>query len=99
MNHTIFLIYKHTSNTNLSIVSLGYTMKKSYLTPEMTSISTSIPVSAVTARATASISSSDNVMITKIKNATEGLLSTCFNHLYNIVLPGPRGKENAHQCQ
>jgi hypothetical protein len=32
---------------------------------------------------------------TKIKSATEGLPSNYFNHLYNRVLPGPRGKENA----
>jgi hypothetical protein len=74
-------------------------MKKSYLTPEMASVSTSIPVSAMTTRATASISSSDNLMITKMKSATEGLSYNCFNHLFNRVLPRSRGKENGHQCQ
>ena len=49
--------------------------------------STSIPIST---------SSSDNAIVrTKIENATEGLSSNCFNYLFNRVLPGSRGKENA----
>jgi integrase len=31
----------------------------------------------------------------RIENATEGLSSNCFNHLFNRVLPGLKGKENA----
>ena len=42
-------------------------------------------------------SSSDNIIMInrKIENATEGLSSNCFNYLFNRVLPGSRGKENA----
>jgi hypothetical protein len=32
---------------------------------------------------------------TKIENATEGLSSNCFNHVFNRILPASRGKENA----
>jgi hypothetical protein len=64
-------------------------IKKSHLTPEMTS--TSIPVSAITTTTMSTLS--DNVMITKIKSATEGLSSNCFNHLFDRVLPVSR--ENA----
>jgi endonuclease III-like uncharacterized protein len=47
--------------------------------------STSIPIST---------SSSGNTIVrTKIENATEGLSSNCFNHLYNRILPASR--ENA----
>jgi hypothetical protein len=70
--------------------------------PEMTSsasTSVSTAIAATTTTSTSS-SSSDNMMIiikTKIENATEGLSSNCFNHLYNKVLPASsRGdKENA----
>ena len=39
------------------------------------------------------MSTSDKVIKTKIENATEGLSSNCFNHLFNRVLPA--SKENA----
>jgi hypothetical protein len=35
----------------------------------------------------------DNIIKRKIENATEGLSSNCFNHLFDMVLPG--SKENA----
>ena len=35
----------------------------------------------------------DNMIKTKIENATEGLSSNCFNRLFGMVLPGSR--ENA----
>jgi hypothetical protein len=82
-------------------------MKKNRLKPEMTtsstptppssSTSTSTSVSAVTA--SASSLSSDNIIKTKIENATEGLSSNCFNQLFDRVLLLPAssrgGKENA----
>jgi hypothetical protein len=64
-------------------------IKRSHQTPEITS--TSIPVSAITTTTMSTLS--DNVMITKIKSATEGLSSNCFNYLFNRVLPVSR--ENA----
>jgi hypothetical protein len=70
-------------------------IKKSHLTPEM--VSTSIPGSAITTTTMSTLS--DNLMITKMKSATEGLSYNCFNHLFNRVLPRSRGKENGHQCQ
>jgi endonuclease III-like uncharacterized protein len=65
-------------------------IKKSHLTPEMAS--TSILGSAITTTTTMS-TLSDNLMITKMKSATEGLSYNCFNHLFNRVLPESR--ENA----
>ena len=65
-------------------------MKKSHLNPEMTS-TTSTSVSAITT--TTMSTSLDNIINTKIENATEGLSSNCFNHLSNRVLPA--SKENA----
>ena len=35
----------------------------------------------------------DNVIKRKIENATEGVSSNCFNHLFDMILPG--SKENA----
>ena len=54
-------------------------------------------VPGITASGTTSIlSSNDNIMVkTKIENATEGLSHSCFNYLFNKVMPGSRGKENA----
>ena len=69
-------------------------MKKSPLKPEMTSTTSTSVSSALTTRTTST--SSDNIIIkTKIENATEGLSPSCFNHLYNRILPASRGKENA----
>ncbi|MFL6345720.1 MAG: hypothetical protein ACJ71A_09795 [Nitrososphaeraceae archaeon] len=70
-------------------------MKKSHLKPQMTSTttSTSTSVSAITTTTTMSTPSDNNIIKTKIENATEGLSSNCFNHLYNRILPASR--ENA----
>jgi integrase len=72
-------------------------MKKSHPKPEMTSstsTSTSTSISAMTTTAAAtSTSSSDNIIKTKIESATEGLSHSCFNHLFDRVLPASR--ENA----
>jgi hypothetical protein len=72
-------------------------MEKSYLRPEMTMtpMSTATPVSSAITTTTMSTSLlSDNIIIkTKIENAIEGLSSSCFNYLYNRVLPA--SKENA----
>jgi integrase/recombinase XerD len=69
-------------------------MKKSPLKPEMTSTTSTSVSSALTTRTTST--SSDNIIIkTKIENATEGLSPSCFNDLYNRILPASRGKENA----
>jgi integrase/recombinase XerD len=51
--------------------------------------------STSTATLTSVSSSTTSLINTKIENATEGLSSNCFNHLYNRVLPGSEGKENA----
>jgi hypothetical protein len=69
-------------------------MKKSHLKPQMTSTttSTSTSVSAITTT-TMSTPSDNNIIKTKIENATVGLSSNCFNHLYNRILPASR--ENA----
>jgi hypothetical protein len=76
-----------------------------YTTPTPVTTATTAIATAATATTTAGSSSSstlsphviDNMAIIKqrIENATEGLPSRCFNLLYNRVLPGPRGKENA----
>ncbi|MFL6397690.1 MAG: hypothetical protein ACJ706_11140, partial [Nitrososphaeraceae archaeon] len=60
-------------------------MKKSHLKPQMTSTttSTSTSVSAITTTTTMSTPSDNNIIKTKIENATEGQPSNCFNHLYN----------------
>jgi len=63
--------------------------KKSHLKPEMTSLPTSVSAIATTT----STLSSDNIIKTKIENATEGLSSNCFNYLSNRVLSTSR--ENA----
>ena len=63
-------------------------IKKSRLTHEMTS--TPVPISGIT---TTISTLSDDLMIAKINNATEGLPSNCFNHLFDRVLPASR--ENA----
>ena len=64
-------------------------MKKSHLS-EMTSL-TSTSVYAITT--TTANTSSNDVIKTKIENATEGLSSNCFRHIFNRVLPASR--ENA----
>src|SRR5919197_1117026 len=65
-------------------------MKKSHLKPEMTSAtSTSTSVYATTT----TMSTSDDIIKTKIETATERLSYNCFNHLFNRVLPASR--ENA----
>jgi hypothetical protein len=75
-------------------------MKKSHLsemtsaTRKLTLTSKSTSVSAITTTTTINTSSSsDNIIMTKIENATEGLSSNCFGHLFNRVLPVSR--ENA----
>jgi hypothetical protein len=68
-------------------------MKKNRLKPEMTSTtSTSTSISAITI--TTITSTSDDIIKTKIENATEGLSSNCFNHLFDRVLL-PASRENA----
>src|SRR2546427_7788091 len=62
-------------------------MKRSLLRPRMTTAATS------TTTTTNSSAASDSIIQTKIKNATEGLSSDCFNFLHNRVLPA--NKENA----
>jgi hypothetical protein len=57
------------------------------------SISTSASVSAITITTITSILSDDNIINTRIENATKGL-PYCFNYLSNKVLPGSRGEEN-----
>jgi hypothetical protein len=63
----------------------------------MTSTPTSVSATTTTAATATSTSSSDKILMikTKIENATEGLSSNCFNHLFDKVLPGSTGKENA----
>ena len=50
------------------------------------------PVSITTTMTEATILQ-DNMIKRKIENATEGLSSNCFNHLFDMILPG--SKENA----
>jgi hypothetical protein len=75
------------------------TLKKK-VTDTATTTSTAA-IAATTIATTTTTADIDNSMMIKTKerirveNATEGLPSNCFNHLYNRVLPGPRGKENA----
>ena len=52
----------------------------------MTSPTTLAPASGITANT----SSLDNIIITKIENATKGLSFNCFHHLFNRVLPASR---------
>jgi endonuclease III-like uncharacterized protein len=51
------------------------------------------PVSMTTATMTEATILQDNMIKRKIENATEGLSSNCFNHLFDMILPG--SKENA----
>jgi hypothetical protein len=63
-------------------------MKRSLLRPKMTTA-----VTTPTITTTYSSATSDSIVETKIKTATEGLSSDCFNLLHNKVLPA--NKENA----
>jgi len=57
------------------------------------STSTSTIITTTTIAASTSL---DYIIRTKIENAIEGLPYTCFNYLFNRVLPASReGKENA----
>lgn len=59
----------------------------------MTTKTTSTSVSAaemIATTATSTNTRSDNIIKTKIENATEGLHSTCFNYLFNRMLPAYR---------
>jgi hypothetical protein len=77
--------------------------KKSHLKPEMTTTTKSTSLSSVSASSAViaeatTTTNPDKMMIpirTKIENATEGLSHNCSNYLFNRVLPGPKGKENA----
>ena len=71
--------------------------KKTIPKPEMTTITSSMPTPDITTTTITTISNSlDNITRTKIENATEGLPYTCFNHLFNRVLPASsEGQENA----
>src|SRR5918911_878473 len=51
------------------------------------------PVSITTATMTEATILQDNTIKRKIENATEGLSSNCFNHLFDMTLSG--SKENA----
>ena len=72
-------------------------MTKRHQKPEMTTMTPSISASTImTNTRTATTSTSlDYVTRTKIENATQGLPYTCFNYLFNSVLPAYKGKENA----
>jgi integrase/recombinase XerD len=73
-------------------------MENSRLKPEM-AISSSSSSSALTTPSPAitktTIATATTAIKTMIENATEGLSYRCFNYLFNKVLPGSRGKENA----
>ena len=70
--------------------------KKSHLCnkEKTTTPPTTTSVSTTTTITTTIDNDNDNITKTKIENVTEELPPRCFNHLFDRVLPGPRGKEN-----
>jgi integrase len=72
-------------------------MENSGLKPEMAISSSSAlttPSPAIT-KTTTTTAATATAIKTMIENATEGLSYRCFNYLFNKVLSGSRGKENA----
>jgi hypothetical protein len=65
--------------------------------PEMITMTYSTSAFTIMTNTTTATTSKslDYMTRTKIENATEGLPYTCFNYLFNRVLPASKGKENA----
>ncbi|MFL6408424.1 MAG: hypothetical protein ACJ71F_15350, partial [Nitrososphaeraceae archaeon] len=70
-------------------------MENSRLKPEMAISSSSALTTPSPAITKTTIATATTAIKTMIENATEGLPYRCFNYLFNKVLPGSRGKENA----
>jgi hypothetical protein len=63
----------------------------------MTTVTSYTSASTILTNTTSATTSTslDYITRTKIENATEGLPYTCYNYLFNRVLPASKGKENA----